>query len=82
MFQLEWKESAIRELEKLEKSISFRLYKKINSLVNDPFSQDIKKLKGEPAYRLRIGDYRIIFDIEKDKIIILQIAHRSKIYKR
>lgn len=33
------------------------------------------------SYRFRIGDYRVIFDIENDKIIILRVGHRAKIYK-
>jgi mRNA interferase RelE/StbE len=34
------------------------------------------------GYRFRIGDYRVIFDIQEDEIIILRVGHRSEIYKR
>ena len=45
---------------------------------------DIKKLVGQPLYRLRVGDYRVIFDVQKEKLIILilTVGHRSKIYDR
>ena len=65
MYQIEWKENALREVEKLENSIARRIVKKVDELTENPFSKDIKKLKGCNDFRLRVGDYRIIFSIEK-----------------
>ena len=47
-------------------------------------SLDIKKLRGYPYHRLRVGDYRVIFQIDKGKllILILEVGHRKKIYKK
>ena len=82
MFQIDWKEGALKQLDKLQPQISSRIFKKVEELSENPFSKDIKKLKGEPAFRLRVGDYRIIFDIDmKNRIIyILRLGHRKNIY--
>lgn len=81
-FNIIWDEKAYCELEKLENIISRRIVKKVKELEYNPYSKDIIKLKGEDDFRLRVGDYRIIFTIEKDKILILKVGHRKNIYDR
>lgn len=81
MFQIEWKEKAIENLEKLESAISQRIFKKVEELADNPFSKDIKRLKGSDYFRLRVGDYRAIFSIEGDLITILKVGHRKNIYE-
>ena len=80
MYNIEWKEHALQDVEKLESSIARRIIKKVDELSENPFSKDIKKLKGNNDFRLRVGDYRIIFFIEKDSIQILKVGHRKNIY--
>jgi mRNA interferase RelE/StbE len=82
MYRIEWKENAIKDIEKLERNISRRIYLKIEEISIDPFSKDIKKLKGIDAFRLRVGDYRIILDIKGDLITVLKVGHRKNIYNR
>ena len=82
MFKLEWKESAIRELSRLDKNIARRIYKKIDDLRENFNTSDIKRLKNSALFRLRIGDYRIIFEINKNLILILKIGHRKNIYEK
>jgi len=79
-YKIIWDENAYEELNKLEFSIINRMQKKINELSENPYSKDIKRLKGMEAYRLRVGDYRILFEIEKDTILILKVGHRKNIY--
>ncbi|MBU0894031.1 MAG: type II toxin-antitoxin system RelE/ParE family toxin [Nanoarchaeota archaeon] len=83
MFVLEWKEGAINQLQNLDINLSKRIYKKVDDLKTNPFTKNIKRLKGEKAFRLRIGDYRVIFDIDQKKriITILRLGHRKNIYK-
>jgi mRNA interferase RelE/StbE len=81
-FEILWKESAIKELEKFEKGLASRIFKKVGELNNEIFSKDVKKVKGTSLFRLRVGDYRILFEIEKNKILINKIVHRKNIYKR
>ena len=58
------------------------IFKKVEELSEDLFSKDVKKLKGSNDFRLRVGDYRIIFSIEGETIIILKVGHRNNIYDR
>jgi len=82
MYKIEWKEHSLQDLEKLEGSIIRRILKKVDELSENPFYKDIKRLKGQNDFRLRVGDYRVIFEIEKDTIIILKVGHRKNIYER
>ena len=57
-----------------EEKIDFRTQKLLNL-------QNIKKLTNfEPAYRLRIGDYRVLFDVEDDNLIVGRVLHRKESY--
>ena len=82
MYFLEWKEPAVRQLDKLDPSIASRIVLKVEKLKENLLSQDIKKLKGEEAFRLRVGDYRVIFEINQNTISILKVGHRQHIYDR
>ncbi len=79
---LEWKEAAIKELAKLEKNIASRIYKKISNLAQNFNQINIKRLQNSDLFRLRIGDFRVLFEIKNDLITILKISHRKNIYKR
>lgn len=84
MYSFELKEKAAKEIEKLPSKIRERILKKLKfySLRENPlrFAERLKDYRsGE--YRFRIGDYRAIFDIENNKIIILKFGHRRDIYK-
>jgi mRNA interferase RelE/StbE len=80
MYNLEWKEYALQNLKNLEESTAKRIIKKVEELSENPFSKDIKKLKGIDGFRLRVGDYRVIFSVEKSTIQILKVGHRKNIY--
>jgi mRNA interferase RelE/StbE len=58
---------------------------KLNQVANDPFTfiPNAKKLQGRPGYRLRIGDWRVIYEINQDEItiIVMKIAPRGEVYK-
>ncbi len=79
-FKIVWDEKAYNSLNKLEPSISRRILKKVDELSENPFSKDIKKLKRSDDFRLRIGDYRVIFSIEQNIVQILKVGHRKNIY--
>ncbi len=82
MFKIKWGEKALSYLDNLGFLISKRIIKNIDNLKENPFSKNIKRLKGMDVYRLRIGDYRVLFEIDKDLIKILKIGHRKNIYKK
>jgi len=79
-FKIIWDEKAVAELDKLEAIISRRIVKKVRELSPDPYTKDVRKLKGKMGFRLRVGDYRIIFLIDKNIINILKVGHRRNIY--
>lgn len=81
-YAISYEKGALQELEKLEVSISQRIIKKVEELSDNPFSKDIKRLKGSNDFRLRVGDYRVIFSIEGDSIIVYKVGHRKNIYDR
>lgn len=80
MFNIIFDEKVLGFLSKLDIFLSKRILKKIGELEKNPFLRDVKRLKGEPLFRLRVGDYRVIFEIDKNTIKILKIGHRKNIY--
>ena len=81
-FKIVWDEKAYDSLNKLEPPITRRIFKKVEELYENPFSKDIKRLKGSNDFRLRIGDYRVIFAIEQNTLQVLKVGHRKNIYDR
>jgi len=83
MYIVIYDEEAIKNLEKLEKRNRKRIFEKITSTKENPFHY-FEKLTGRDEYKLRVGVYRIIADInEKTKrITVLFVDHRKKVYKK
>ncbi len=81
-YEISYEKRALKELEKLEPVISRKIVVKINEIVDNISSSDIKKVKGSDYYRLRVGDYRILFIFEDSLIKILKVGHRKNIYKK
>jgi mRNA interferase RelE/StbE len=79
-YLISYEKRALLELRKLDKLLAKRIIKKIKELENDPFSKDIKRLKGQSSFRLRIGNYRILFELLESEIKILKVGHRKNIY--
>ncbi|MBE0571382.1 MAG: type II toxin-antitoxin system RelE/ParE family toxin [Ignavibacteriaceae bacterium] len=82
MFRILLTKRALKDLEKLDENNKLRIKEKLNILLSDPISNS-KKLSSPliGTYRFRAGDYRVIFDIDADKVVILHIGHRKDIYK-
>ena len=82
MYELIYSPTALKELEKLENKIQVRIVTVLERLRIRPDSCDIKKLVGSAGYRIRVGDYRVIFDMDHEKlyILLLKMGHRKNIY--
>ena len=83
--KIEFGTKALKFLSKLEKVSKERVFKRIKELYEDPFPSDVKKLKGEKdVYRIRIGDFRVLYRIipEDDVILIFRVDKRSRVYGR
>ena len=81
---IEFTTSAIRELKTLERAIQRRIATHIDSLAGKPFPAGSKKLQGEPnLYRIRVGDYRILYRVDGKRvtILIVKIGHRRDVYR-
>lgn len=80
-YEIELKPRAFKDLEALPKSTQRRIVAKIEEL-SDGLSGDVKRLTNfTPEYRLRVGDYRALFEIEARKIIVYRILHRKDAYR-
>jgi mRNA interferase RelE/StbE len=77
---------ASRELEQLDKPLGHRVVQRINWLATNPDAIRLEALTGDLAglYKLRIGDYRVIYEVLWDEkiIVIHAIGHRREIYRR
>jgi mRNA interferase RelE/StbE len=78
--QIEFKPRAVKDLEALDRTTARRVLEKIRGLENN-LAGDVKRLTNfTPEYRLRVSDYRVLFEIEDDRVIIYRIKHRSRAY--
>ena len=82
MYSIEFSELARKQFLKLPIEIQKRVVSILERIKIRPASH-LKKLVGDPAFSLRVGDYRIIMDIQRDKLLILviRVGHRKNIYK-
>jgi len=75
------RKSAVKDLKKIDRQYKQRIHAKILELRKFPHITNIKKLTNfEPAYRLRVGDYRVLFDVFEDTIEIGRVLHRKDSY--
>lgn len=77
---IEFKPRAIKDLKSIDASVRSRIISKIEGL-KDNLSGDVKRLTSfTPEYRLRVGDYRVLFEVEELRVIIYRIKHRKDAY--
>lgn len=80
MIKITWDKNALIFLRKLERADAKRIIKKIN-LLGENTKHHLKPLVNIDAYKLRVGDYRVFVDVDKEEIIIRSIKHRKNAYK-
>ena len=80
-YDIQFKPKAVRDIEGLPSRMRARVLARIEEMSND-LKGDVKRLTNfTPEYRLRIGDYRVLFEIEEETIIIYRIRHRREAYR-
>ena len=85
IYRIEFKKSAAKALKKIPKSDQRRIRDRIDSLAENLPESATTKMKGDnPFHRIRVGDYRIIYEIHSDILVImvLKIGHRKEVYRR
>lgn len=84
-FEIEISESAEKSLEKIPKKDRSKLVEKIDALSENPTPPGSLKLRGHkvPLHRIRSGDYRVVYAIKNDLLLILivEVGHRKEIYR-
>jgi mRNA interferase RelE/StbE len=84
-YSIEWKRSAYHDLKKIDKQHIPRILKEIRSLSLDPRPPDCEKLVDtERTFRVRIGDYRIVYQLDdRNRIVLIDcIRHRKDVYRK
>ena len=83
-YKIEINRSAAKELEKIQKKDRDRIIEKIQALSEDPRPPQSKKLSGEEKYRIRQGDYRVLYQIydEVITVVVVKVAHRREVHKQ
>jgi len=84
-YRVVFTKAADRQLGKLSERLQQRLVRAAELLEDDPRSPNAKKLQGEKnLWRVRVGDYRILYEIQNTKLVVLviRIAHRKDIYRK
>ena len=84
-YQIEWRKSTNRDLKAIQAAQVLRILEAVSKLAHDPRPSGCTKLTGSDyAYRIRIGDYRVIYEIY-DSILTVEVikaAHRKNIYRK
>ncbi len=80
-YEIVLSKKAFNQLKKLDKTAQKRIFKALERIRIRP-EEYVQKLVGSSEFRLRVGDYRLILDIDKEKIqiLVLKIGHRKNIY--
>jgi len=81
IYQVEFKPRALKDLKGLPVMESVRIVAKAEALQND-LEGDVKRLTHfTPEYRLRVGNYRVLFEVEGTKVVVYRVRHRKDAYK-
>jgi len=83
-YTVEFSTSALREFNALERAVRRRIATRIDGLAGNPFPSGTAKLQGEPGlYRIRVGDYRVIYRVDgkRVRVLVLKIGHRREVYR-
>jgi len=83
-YTIEYTTSALRELRSLDRQVQQRISERIENLSENPLPLGVKKFQGEANHwRIRVGDYRVIYRIDRQRIVvtIVRVAHRREVYR-
>jgi mRNA interferase RelE/StbE len=82
-YQIIFEKSARKEIQKINRTDRANIMQSIYALANNPRPTGCIKLKGRDAWRIRINDYRVIYEIQDDVLVvtIIKVSHRRDVYK-
>ena len=85
MYEIFFTKKADRALRKMSRKTARLIREKLDQLAQDPYARNpnVTKLQGRPGYRLRVGDWRVIYELEEGRLVILvlKVAPRGGVYR-
>jgi mRNA interferase RelE/StbE len=85
VYRILFTKSADKSLRKLPRNNGQRIRRSLDDLATNPYAEhlDVTKLQNRPGYRLRVGDWRVIYEIEKDEmtVLVLRVGSRGDVYR-
>ena len=84
MWSLEFSREAVKALMRMPRDQATRVRRRLDGLVRDPLNAPgVRKLTEHPGFRLRVGDWRVVYLLEKDRLVVqvVRIAPRGEVYK-
>ena len=82
MYKVVFTQRALKDLENIDRGVQNRIATKLKEYAKDPIKYSRKLTHSKiGGYRFRIGDYRVVFDIGGNDVVILRIRHRKSVYK-
>ena len=83
-YRIELRPAAVRALRNLDPPVSHRIHGAIAMLAHDPRPPAARALRGRPGYRVRVGDYRILYAVADDVllVVVVTLGHRRDVYGR
>ena len=85
MYKIIFKKEAAKSLIKLPRNVAKTIREKLVVIAANPYAENpnAKKLQGRDGYRLRVGDWRVIYEIQNDELVILvlRVAPRGEVYR-
>jgi mRNA interferase RelE/StbE len=82
-YELQIKPSAVKEIEKIPRKDRPKIVQKIRALAGNPRPHGCEKLSAEEKYRVRQGDYRVVYSVDDDQsiLLIVKVGHRKEVYR-
>lgn len=85
MYEIVYTKQALRTIRRLPNNLKERIRQKLLLIAEEPYAQhnNVTKLQNRSGYRLRVGDWRVIYEIEDErlKIIVMRVASRGSVYE-
>ncbi len=85
MYRIVFTKQAARSLQKMPREVTNLVREKLHQIALDPFASHtaVTKLQNREGYRMRVGDWRVIYDVQKEKVVILvlKVASRGEVYR-
>jgi mRNA interferase RelE/StbE len=84
VWKLEFSRDAVKALVRMPRDQAVRVRRKLDELARDPIgAPNVKKLTGHPGFRLRVGDWRVVYLLQNERLVvqIIRIAPRGEVYK-